>query len=51
MAQRGLVHSTIKKYLSGVHQMQVAMGLMDLSQMPQLHQVLKKILVDTGKHA
>ena len=48
MAQQGLVHSTIKTYLSEVHQMQVTMGLgdPDLSQMPQ---VLKGILVDTGK--
>jgi len=36
MAHQGLVHSTIKTYLSGVRQMQVAMGLgdPDLSQMP-----------------
>ena len=51
MAQQGLVHSTIKTYLSGVRQMQVAMGLgdPDLSLMPRLRQVFKGILVYIGK--
>jgi len=51
MAQQGLSHSTVKTYLSGVHQLQVAMGLRDpgLSNMPHLRQILKGILVDAGK--
>jgi len=51
MAQQGLIHSTNKTYLYELCQMQVAMGLgdPDLSYMPQLRQVLKGILVDTGK--
>jgi len=52
MTQQGLAHSTIKTFLSGVRQMQVVMGLGDpgLSHMPRLHQVLKGILVNPGKH-
>jgi len=53
MAQQGLVHSTIKTYLSGMRQMQVAMGLgdPDLSQMLRLRQVLKGISGKQGKAA
>jgi len=38
MAQQGLAHSTIKTYLSGVRQLQIAMGLGDpgLGNMPRL---------------
>jgi len=52
MAQQGLTHNTIKTYLSGVRQMQVALGLGDpeLSHMPRLRQILKGISVESDKH-
>jgi len=52
MVQQGLARNTIKTYLLGVHQMQVTLGLgdLELSHMPQLRQILKGILVESGKH-
>ena len=45
LGQQGLAPTTIKTYLSGVHQMQIAAGYPDinLSLQPRLHQVLKGV--------
>ena len=51
MAQEGLAQSTIRTYLSGVRQIQIARGLPDphIDQMPRLRQVLKGIKIHEGR--
>ena len=45
LGQQGLAPTTIKTYLSGVHQMQIATGYPDINLplQPRLHQVLKGV--------
>ena len=45
LGQQGLAPTTIKTYLSGVHQMQIAAGYPDINLplQPRLHQVLKGV--------
>ena len=51
LGQEGLVHATIKTYLAGVRQLQLASGFPDpgLTGLPQLQQVLKGVRVEQGK--
>ena len=53
LAEQGLAHSTVKTYLSGVRQVQVAMGFGDpnVGQMPRLRQILRGIAVEAGKRS
>ena len=50
LGQQGLAHSTIKTYLSGVRQIQMAHGLQDphIDQMARLRQVLKGVKIEAG---
>ena len=50
LGQQGLAHSTIKTYLSGVRQIQIAHGLQDphIDQMARLRQVLKGVKIEAG---
>ena len=50
--QQGLAHSTIRTYLSGVRQLQIAHGFSDLGfdKMPRLRQILKGVQVEQGKY-
>ena len=51
LGQEGLASSTIRNYLSGVCQIQIAAGFPDplIDHMPQLRQVLKGIRVQTPR--
>ena len=51
LGQQGLAHTTIKTYLSGVRQLQIAHGFKDpcIDQMPRLRQILKGVKVECGK--
>ena len=51
LGQQGLAHTTIKTYLSGIRQLQVAHGFKDpcIDQMPRLRQILKGVKVECGK--
>ena len=51
LGQQGLAHTTIKTYLSGVRQLQIAYGFKDpgVDQMPRLRQILKGVKVERGK--
>jgi len=51
LGQQGLAHSTIKTYLSGVCQLQVAHGGEDpgIDKMPRLQQVLRGVKAECGK--
>ena len=51
LGQQGLDHTSIRTYLSGVHQLQIAYGWNDpgIDQMPRLQQILKGIKVECGK--
>ena len=51
MAQEELAHSTIRTYLSGVHQIQIARSLLDpqVDQMPRLRRMLKRIKIQEGR--
>ena len=51
LGQEGLVHATIKTYLAGVRQLQLASGFPDpgLTGLPRLQQVLKGVRVEQGK--
>ena len=52
LAQQGLAYSTIRTYLSGIRQLQIAQGLPEpkTDSMPRLHQVLRGIQLDHSKH-
>ena len=45
LGQQGLAHTSIRTYLSGVRQLQIAHGLEDpkIDQMPRLRQMLKGV--------
>ena len=51
LAQEGFAHSTIRTYLCGVHQIQIARGFPDpqIDQMPRLRQALKGVKVQEGR--
>ena len=51
LGQEGLVHATIKTYLAGVRQLQLASSFPDpgLTGLPRLQQVLKEVRVEQGK--
>lgn len=51
LGQQGLAHSTIKTYLSGIRQVQIALGFPDVDHqaMPRLRQVLKGVQMTRGK--
>lgn len=51
LGQAGLAHATIRTYLSGVRQIQIAYGFPDphLAAMPRLQQVLRGVRVEQGK--
>lgn len=51
LGQEGLAHATIRTYLSGVRQIQIAHGLPEpqLAAMPRLQQVLRGVRVERGK--
>ena len=51
LGQQGLAHSTIKTYLSGVRQAQIAMGFPDpgIQSMPRLRQVLRGVQITRGR--
>ena len=51
LGQQGLAHTSIRTYLSGVRQLQIAHGLEDpkIDQMPRLRQILKGVKVERGK--
>ena len=51
LGQQGLVHTSIRTYLSAVRQLQKAHGLEDpkIDQMPHLRQILKGVKVERGK--
>ena len=51
LGQEGLAAATIKTYLSGVRQVQLALGFADprLSLMPRLQQILRGVRVEQGK--
>ena len=51
LGQEGLSAATIKTYLSGVRQVQLALGFADprLSAMPRLQQILRGVRVEQGK--
>ena len=51
LGQEGVAHSSIRTYLSGVHQIQIANGYPDphIDQMPHLHQILKGVKVQAGR--
>ena len=51
LAEQGLAHSTVKTYLLGVRQVQVAMGFGDpnMGQMPRLRQIPRGIAVEASK--
>ena len=52
LGQQGLAHTSIRTYLSGVHQLQIAHGWKDpgIDQMPRLRQVLKGIKAERRKN-
>ena len=51
LVQEGLAHTTIKTYLSGVRQMQIAHGFPDplVHSMPRLRQIIRGVRVESGK--
>ena len=51
LGQQGLAHTSIRTYLSGVRQLQIAHGLEDpkIDQMSRLRQILKGVKVERGK--
>ena len=51
LGQQGLAHTSIKTYLSGIRQLQIAHGFKDpaIDQMPRLRQILKGVKVEHGK--
>ena len=51
LGQQGLAHSTIRTYLSGVRQFQIAHGFKDLNyeHMPRLCQILKGVRISQGQ--
>ena len=51
LGQEGLAHSSIRTYLSGVRQIQIANGYPDphIDQMPRLRQVLKSVKIQAGR--
>lgn len=51
LGQQGLAHSSIRTYLSGIRQLQIAHGFKDpaIDQMPRLHQILKGVKLERGK--
>ena len=51
LGQQGLAHTSIRTYLSGVRQLQIAHGWKDpgIDQMPRLRQVLKGVKIERGK--
>ena len=51
LGQQGLAHTSIRTYLSGVRQLQIAHGFKnpEIDQMPRLRQILKGVKVERGK--
>ena len=51
LGQEGLTHATIKTYLAGVRQIQIAQGFPDLAiqTMPRLRQIIRGVRVEQGK--
>lgn len=51
LGQEGLAHTSIKTYLSGVRQIQIAHGLPDpsIQTMPRLRQIIRGVRVESGK--
>ena len=51
LGQQGLAHTSIRTYLSGIRQVQIAHGFQDpaIDQMPRLRQILKGVKVECGK--
>ena len=51
LGQQGLAHTSIRTYLSGIRQLQIAHGFEDpkIDQMPCLRQILKGVKVERGK--
>ena len=51
LGQPGLAHTTIRTYLSGIHQLQIAHGFQDpaINHMPRLRQILKDVKVECDK--
>ena len=51
LGQQGISHNTIRTYLSGIRQIQIAHGFKDphTEHMPRLRQVLKGVKVEAGK--
>ena len=51
LGQQGLAHTSIRTYLSGVQQLQIAHGFKDpgIDQMPRLKQILRGVKAERGK--
>ena len=51
LGQQGLAHSSIRTYLSGVRQLQIAHGFKDINynEMPRLWQIIKGVQIDQGR--
>ena len=51
LGQQGLAHTSIRTYLSGVRQLQIAHGFKDpgIDQMPHLKQILRGVKAERGK--
>ena len=51
LGQKGLAHTSIRTYLSGVRQLQISHSFKDprIDQMPRLQQILKGVKVERGK--
>ena len=51
LGQQGLAHTSIRTYLSGVRQLQIAHGFHDFNfdEMPRLRQIIKGVQIDQGK--
>ena len=51
LVQQGLAHTTIKTYMSGVRQLQIAHGgsYPNIEKIPRLHQILRGIKIECGK--
>ena len=52
LGQQGLAHSTIRTYISGIRQLQIAHGLPEpkVDSMPPLHKVLHGVQLDHSRH-
>ena len=51
LGQQGLAHSSVRKYLSGVRQLQNAHGFKDINydKVPRLWQIIKGVKIDQGR--